>query len=48
MDMFTDIFMVTPGVLVVLLLVAVLAGFIDALAGGGGRVNGACAAGGRE
>jgi len=39
MDMFTDVFMVTPGVLVVLLLVAVLAGFIDALAGGGGLLT---------
>lgn len=39
MDMFTDIFMVTPTVLAMLLLVAVLAGFIDALAGGGGLLT---------
>ena len=39
MDAFQEIFMVSPLLLVVLFLVATLAGFIDALAGGGGLLT---------
>ena len=37
MDSFIELFAVSPLVLVVLFFVAILAGFIDSLAGGGGR-----------
>ena len=39
MDNFVDLFMVSPLLLVVLFFVAMLAGFIDALAGGGGLLT---------
>ncbi len=39
MDSFIDVFMVSPTVLVVLFFVAILAGFIDSLAGGGGLLT---------
>lgn len=39
MDAFQEIFMVSPLLLVVLFVVATLAGFIDALAGGGGLLT---------
>jgi uncharacterized membrane protein YfcA len=39
MDNFVDLFMVSPTLLVVLFFVAMLAGFIDALAGGGGLLT---------
>ena len=39
MDSFIDLFMVSPTVLVVLFFVAILAGFIDSLAGGGGLLT---------
>jgi hypothetical protein len=39
MDSFIELFMVSPTVLVVLFFVAILAGFIDSLAGGGGLLT---------
>lgn len=39
MDSFVDIFMVSPLVLVALFFIALLAGFIDAIAGGGGLLT---------
>lgn len=39
MDNFYDLFMVSPLLLVVLFFVAVLAGFIDSIAGGGGLLT---------
>lgn len=39
MDNFVELFMVSPLLLVVLFFVAMLAGFIDALAGGGGLLT---------
>ena len=39
MDNFVDLFMVSPLLLAVLFFVAMLAGFIDALAGGGGLLT---------
>lgn len=39
MDNFVDLFMVSPLLLVVLFFVAMLVGFIDALAGGGGLLT---------
>jgi len=36
MDQFAELFMVSPLMLVALFFIAMLAGFIDALAGGGG------------
>ena len=39
MDSFVDLFMVSPTVLVALFFVAILAGFIDSLAGGGGLLT---------
>ena len=39
MDNFADLFMVSPLLLVVLFFVAMLAGFIDSLAGGGGLLT---------
>ncbi len=39
MDSFVELFMVSPMVLVALFFVAILAGFIDSLAGGGGLLT---------
>ena len=39
MDNFADLFMVSPLLLLVLFFVAMLAGFIDSLAGGGGLLT---------
>ncbi len=39
MDSFIELFAVSPLVLVVLFFVAILAGFIDSLAGGGGLLT---------
>ena len=39
MESFIELFMVSPTVLVALFFVAVLAGFIDSLAGGGGLLT---------
>jgi len=39
MDTFIQLFMVSPWMLAVLFFVALLAGFIDALAGGGGLLT---------
>lgn len=47
MDNFYDLFMVSPLLLVVLFFVAVLAGFIDSIAGGGG-LHYPCADGRRD
>ncbi len=48
MDSFIELFAVSPLVLVVLFFVAILAGFIDSLAGGGGVIDCPCADGGRH
>ncbi|WP_376751112.1 TSUP family transporter, partial [Kosakonia cowanii] len=39
MELFDSLFMMTPLMLAVLFFVAILAGFIDALAGGGGLLT---------
>lgn len=39
MDNFLNLFMVSPLLLIVLFFVAMLAGFIDSLAGGGGLLT---------
>ncbi|SUG14024.1 Putative membrane protein YfcA [Salmonella enterica subsp. arizonae] len=48
MDNFYELFMVSPLLLVVLFFVAVLAGFIDSIAGGGGAAHDSCADGRRD